>query len=242
MWDEVDHTTRFAPEQIPTSGNAHSIMDDALSDTSIFERHGADPWSREDLIDRINTPTGDLSATDRAILNDLRDQIPTPEAGTPMQKVITEQQFDDYVMGHSDTNRHFQVDGVGGSVTRMEDTAHLSTPQSLHDNLRLDYDNTTFHAHDETTRVLRFEPDGDNFVVPRNADMDPGVGSTMYDDWNDPFTGNGFTKAGDDVIPEFQVDGGVTMRDGAEVWETLPDGNQRLVAVLRDGEWIPQGN
>ena len=32
------------------------------------------------------------------------------------------------------------------------------------------------------------------------------------------------------------------MRDGAEMWETLDDGTQRLVAVLRDGEWIPQGS
>lgn len=33
----------------------------------------------------------------------------------------------------------------------------------------------------------------------------------------------------------------VTMRDGAEMWEVLDSGNQRLVAVLQGGKWIPQG-
>ncbi len=64
-------------------------------------------------------------------------------------------------------------------------------------------------------------------------------GSSRFDTWDDPFTGNGFTKATDDVVPEFQIDRGVTMRDGAEMWEVLPNGNQRLVAVLRGREWIP---
>ena len=63
-----------------------------------------------------------------------------------------------------------------------------------------------------------------------------------------PFTGNGFTKSGDDVIPEYAVPRGetVTIREGAEMWEITDSGSQRLVAVLRtlDGEpaWIPQGN
>lgn len=69
-----------------------------------------------------------------------------------------------------------------------------------------------------------------------------------YDGWSDPFTGNGFTKSGDDIIPEYQSypdaagNAGVPMREGAEMWEVLPDGTQRLTGVLRDGEWIPQGN
>jgi hypothetical protein len=34
----------------------------------------------------------------------------------------------------------------------------------------------------------------------------------------------------------------VRMSDGAEMWEVTDTGTQRLVGVLRDGEWIPQGN
>ncbi|BBY17205.1 hypothetical protein [Mycolicibacterium litorale] len=55
------------------------------------------------------------------------------------------------------------------------------------------------------------------------------------------FTGNGFTKAGDDVVPEY-IAKDFTMRKGAEMWEVLDDGTQPLVPVLRGGSWIPQGN
>lgn len=48
-------------------------------------------------------------------------------------------------------------------------------------------------------------------------------------------------KDGGDILPEYRADR-VTMRDGAEVWEVLDDGTQRLYAVLRNQEWIPQGS
>ena len=54
-----------------------------------------------------------------------------------------------------------------------------------------------------------------------------------------PFTGNGFTSAADDIVPEYM--GGGPIRQGAEIWEVLPDGTQRLYAVWRAQEWIPQG-
>lgn len=236
LGDDTPHETRFAPEQISSGTNARSLIDGALEDPDLFARHGVDqPWTRQDLIDRINTPTSELSPSDRAILTDLRDTVPAPEAGTPMQKVVTQGQVDDYLAGHSATNPYYEVDGIGGSVTRVEDTAHLSTPGDLYDGLRLDYPGTPFQPDDDTMRVLRFEPDDDNFVVPRNSDMG---GAERFDEWSDPFTGNGFTKAGDDVVPEFQVDRGVTMRDGAEMWEIRADGAQELVAVLRKQQWV----
>ena len=48
-------------------------------------------------------------------------------------------------------------------------------------------------------------------------------------------------KSSDDVIPEYFATG-TRMRDGAEMWEVLDDGTQRLVAVLRGGAWTPKGN
>jgi hypothetical protein len=76
--------------------------------------------------------------------------------------------------------------------------------------------------------------------APRHTDLG---GPGAYDGWKEPFTGNGFTKAHDDVIPEWQpVDGRpVRMDPGAEMWETLDDGTQRLVGVLEDGQWVPVG-
>jgi hypothetical protein len=85
--------------------------------------------------------------------------------------------------------------------------------------------------------VIRFKT-GDGFEAPRVTDLG---GSDRYDSWKDPFTGNGFTKAGDDVIPEWQPAGGnpAEMREGAEMWEILDNGNQRLVGVLDNGQWVP---
>lgn len=68
-------------------------------------------------------------------------------------------------------------------------------------------------------------------------------GSGSYDDWSDPFTGNGFTKATGDLVPEWQTSAGssMRMREGAEMWEVLDTGTQRLTAVLLDGEWVRVG-
>ena len=66
-------------------------------------------------------------------------------------------------------------------------------------------------------------------------------GGGQFDRYKPPFTGNGFLGSPDDILPEYRANT-VTMRDGAEVWEVLDDRTQRLFAVLRDREWIRQGN
>jgi len=154
-------------------------------------------------------------------------------AGNPVQS-----RADDYIMGN---NSRMSVDQVGGAVTLADDTAHLSTPRQIYDGLRLDYSDSPFAPHDPGTHFIRFQEDPGSsgyYEVPRNSDMG---GNGVYDGWDDPFTGNGFTKAGADVVPEY-IAKNITMRDGAEMWEVLDDGTQRLVAVLKDNVWIPQGN
>ena len=104
----------------------------------------------------------------------------------------------------------------------------------------MDYADSPFEQNDPGTHVIRFQADHESdgfYEVPRNSDMG---GNGAYDGWDDPFTGNGFTKSGDDVIPEYVAKN--MMRDGAEMWEVLEDGTQRLVAVLKGNAWIPQGN
>ena len=167
----------------------------------------------------------------------VRDDLPMPDGDTVMQKVVPADMADRYIMGG---DPDFHVDSVRGAVTDAADTAHLGTPQQIHDGLQLDYEGSPYSPDDASTHVIRFQSDSPDFEVPRHSDLG---GSGQFDDWGDPFTGNGFTKAGDDIIPEYATGpDGVTMRDGAEMWETLDDGTQRLVAVLRDGEWIPQGS
>lgn len=234
LMDGSSHSTGFAPEQLSDVQR----IDGALVD------HGV---KKSDFIDLINTPTDSLTPAQRDLINDVRDHLPHPTNDTVMQKVIPPGYFDeanglvqsradDYIMEHG-----VSPDRVGGAVTVADDTAHLGTPAEIYDGLRLDYTDSPFERYDPGTHVIRFQADPESpgsYEVPRNSDMG---GSNAYDSWDDPFTGNGFTKSRDDIVPEYFAKN-TTMREGAEMWEVLDDGTQRLVAVLKGRHWIPQGN
>ena len=53
-----------------------------------------------------------------------------------------------------------------------------------------------------------------------------------------PFTGNGFTAARDDIIPEYRIAGG-SIQAGAEIWEINSVGQDRLIATFDGETWIP---
>jgi len=151
---------------------------------------------------------------------------------------LVQSRADDYIM---ENNGRLAVDQVGGAVTTAGDAAHLSTPAQIHDGLRLDYAGSPFASHAAGTHIIRFQADSRSagfYEVPRRSELG---GVSGYDTWGEPFTGNGFTKASGDVIPEY-IAKDITMREGAEMWEVLDNGTQRLVAVLKDRHWIPQGN
>jgi hypothetical protein len=232
MMDDVPHRTTFSPDQLNPSR-----VDDILGNHNI---------SRSELNDLINKPAADLTDAERATLNAVRDDFPAPDANTVMQKVIDQPYFDpktgELKPGGADNYIHdnYAANEVRGAVTVADDTSHLGSPRSINEDLRLDYDGTHHAPDDASTHVIRFQTDNPNFDIPRNSDM---TGSpTRFDSWSDPFTGNGFTKSGDDIIAEYVTDGPTVIREGAEMWEITDSGTQRLVAVLRDGSWIPQGN
>lgn len=234
--DGSSHQTSFAPEQL---GDNQQVTD-ALS------KHGV---SQRDFIDLVQRPTDTLTPDERDLINAVRDELSAPGPEAVMQKVIPPGFFDadgnlqrgraeDYL---EPPNEDFKVNGVGGSVTVAGDSSHLGTPAQIHDGLRLDYSDTPYTPHDAGTHIIRFQADLESpgaYDVPRNSDMG---GTDRYDSWDDPFTGNGFTKSGGDVIPEYFATG-TRMRDGAEMWEVLDDGTQRLVAILDRGSWTRQGN
>ena len=205
----------------------------------------------------------DLTAEQVATLKAIRDAIPAPNADTVFQKVLGQPYFDangnlcfgqadDYILGHKvkfpggaggksiGQSGDYDPTSVYGSVTVADDTSALSIPQEFWDKLRLDYPGTHFDPGDASVYVMRFKTAQVNKVQPSyNSEM----GGTV-DEVNkltDPFTGNGFTKAGDDVIPEYWADGPVRIEDGAEIWEVTESGTQRLVAVFDGvtGTWMP---
>ncbi|MEZ3162029.1 hypothetical protein AB1K54_16050 [Microbacterium sp. BWT-B31] len=144
------------------------------------------------------------------------------------------------VLGQAERMILDDVDTVRGSVSVADDTAHLALPRDFYDRLRLDYPDTNFSVGDNSAFVLRFQVSdipGQGTVTPQPHSSMGGNGA--LDHYQPPFTGNGFLAAADDILPEYRADR-VTMRNGAEVWEVLDDGTQRLYAVLRNHQWIPQ--
>ncbi|MEZ3161994.1 hypothetical protein AB1K54_15875 [Microbacterium sp. BWT-B31] len=209
--------------------------------------------TRAQFIDLINKPIRSLSAGERLLINDVRDALTaqiTPD--TVFQKVMDQPHFEvgpdgsvTLVFGQAENMVLRDLREISGSVSVVEDTAHLATPRDFFGALRLDYPGTNFSSGDGSAFVLRFQADNLDLGNGTNT-VDSQLHSSMggdgtIDDYSPPFTGNGFLAAPDDIIPEYRADE-VQMRDGAEVWEVLDDGTQRLYAVLRDEVWIRQGS
>jgi hypothetical protein len=228
MMDGNPHASAFAPEQLPTS----RITNDLLSS------HGV---TRQEFIDLINKPISTLTGAEMKIINDVRTSLSPAGLDSVFQKVMEQPYFDAsgaLQFGRADSMVMGNVTDISGSFSFADDVSHLGTPQALHDNLRLDYPGSNFRPWDSSEFVVRFQVDDPATVAPNSHSTMGGTG--LQDSWAPPFTGNGFLGTADDIIPEYRGDP-ARMREGAEAWEILPDGTQRLFAVLRNNEWIPQG-
>ena len=229
----VEHSTRHAPEQIDVSTTAEHKIDAKLADTALFERHGLEPWTRDDLVRVVLTPVDDLSAAQKIVLREIADALPAPSKGDVVQKVLPHDVVREMLDPATANSAKSRI--LSGSITRVEDTAMLDTVLKLQDGLRLDYDDVTFLPHDESVFVVRGELEADVADVSRFSEMG---GTGMTDGWHDPYTGNGFLKS-DGLIPEYRIDQPYTHAHGSELWEVLPGGNQRLAAVFNlDSGWI----
>lgn len=202
----------------------------------------------DELRNLVDKPIGDLSPDDTRRLVDARDAVRV-EPGTPMQRVITPDQVQDYLRGASDTNPHFKPDETFGFTSRREDVEGLRTPQDMFDGLGLDYADTPYRAAGDDLgpnqggaavdemNVLRYQAGGpEDVVVPRHSDLS---GDGLFDgqavDPANPFTGNGYTSGG---IPKFRTDVATELDNGSEIWRIDASGRERLVAVLTDDGWL----
>jgi hypothetical protein len=252
MMDDQPHASAFAPEQLPPS----RVTDDLLTS------HGT---TRAEFIDIVNTPRADLTPHQLSVLDNVRGALAVFDPDTVFQKVLEQPNIREPKVGEilehvAGPYPGSSVDGpaqllysqadqvildnartMGGSVTVVGDTSAFGTTAALHDALRLDYKDTNFKPYDSSYQVIRFRVDEPGTFTPPLSSEFGGAGSRVndLDQRGAPFTGNGFTASLDDIVPEYM--GGGRMRDGAEIWEVLEDGTQRLTAVLRNGEWIPQG-
>lgn len=150
--------------------------------------------------------------------------------GEVLQKVLTPEAYAKHLDG---TYR----DTIQGPVTRLADGSQMRSPRELHDGLRLDYGNEPrpFSPNDDEMHVMRFTAKSDS-EISRHSSMG-GDGST--DSWTHPYTGNGYTKSTDPVVPESALPGR-TKLDEAEIWTVRKDGSQELSAVFdaERREWV----
>ncbi|MEO8528373.1 MAG: hypothetical protein ABI435_04785 [Pseudolysinimonas sp.] len=229
MMDGHEHASTWAPEQLGSSRVTDAILDQ-------------NRVSRPEFIDILNKPLNTLDARDFTVLRGVLDDLPPFTPDTVFQKVMDQPWIDSSGRIHLGVGDDMVMNNtldVAGSVTVAGDSAHLGTPQALHDGLRLDYHETHFTPGDSSSFVMRFQVDDPAAITPSLHSRFGGDGS--QDAWRAPFTGNGFLGAAHDIIPEYIAGAKTTIGDGTEMWEILPDGTQRLFAVLRGTEWIPQG-
>jgi Fe-S cluster biosynthesis and repair protein YggX len=161
-----------------------------------------------------------LTTQEKIIINNLRNNIPSPDANTILQKAIPKSEFNDYLSGYRNQ--------VGGYITTAKDAKHLNTFDEIYYGMRLDYSGTKFSINDGSCGVIRYKTSNVSSIeVPRS----PANGGSISDLM--PFTGHGFTSAENGLlgVPEWKS-GYLTPNEGAELWEVFSDGTEILIATF----------
>lgn len=116
------------------------------------------------------------------------------------------------------------TDGSGRSLfDQIVDTPDLAVrKQMVHDLLKEPWDEAV--ARGEPSEVIRWYAD-------RFKEMEDSLG------YEGPHRGNGFAGRGPEAVPEFRYANPVAVPRGAELWQTLPDGTERLIGIFTGRRW-----
>ncbi|CAN5214747.1 hypothetical protein BH09BAC5_BH09BAC5_17120 [soil metagenome] len=163
----------------------------------------------------------DLSPSELAIMNRIRDRIPDPSINTLMVKCVHPSDIPKYLSGQYPT--------VGGFVSTAADVKHLHTAEELFEGIRLDYNNSLYTGNEDFIAEIRFNtlnidqleiPIGQNYLTQHNLSY--------------PCTGTGITSGMNGTLgcPEWNLKTYVEMENGAEMWLIDKQGNQTLYAVF----------
>ena len=171
-----------------------------------------------------------LNKNEKATLKAIRESIPMPDSNTEMQKAIPSSDIEKYLNG--------TYTQVGGYVARAADVAQLKTYDDIFDSLCLGYPGSEFKPiRDDSIGVIRFTTgESSRLSIPYGKEM----GGTEVA--QQPFTGNGFTKAiNGQIIPEFKSNGYLDVADGAQLVEIHKNGTETVRAVYSkiDKKFIP---
>ena len=161
----------------------------------------------------------------------IRNSIPMPEVDTPLQKVLNPAYVDGYFDG---SFMNFNDGRISGCISTVDGAAGLNTPEKVFYGLRMDYEQTPFKPTDEFVTVIRFtSSDTQNIKIPYGDNMPNPAGGNVSN-MTPPFTGNGFTAATNgQIIPEFYTDG-VSLQDGAQMFQITSRGEEKLIAIYNE--------
>lgn len=166
-----------------------------------------------------------LTAAQRQSMIAIRNAIPNPVTGTPMQRVIKGTEIDSFI----GQNRN-----ITGFVAKQEDARSevFHNTEEMVEGLRLDYDGG-FQGQTSVGLVEWDFAPGTSFEVTRST----ALGSTVNDPY--PYVGDGFsaTKSGR-LVPEYRVPGSVTPPEGAKLLQLNQDGTKVLRATYQGGFWV----
>jgi len=138
---------------------------------------------------------------------------------------------------HTPDPARFPLDGVGGSVTALEDVLGLATPRDIMNGLALYYPGSG-HALDRAF-ALRFTTP-DIGVVPNGPLLDElltsgglhaGEGLKPGGAMEYPFAGHGFTASPGHIVPEYVLNG-AKMDPGATLIRIAEDGSKEVISLV----------
>ena len=164
-----------------------------------------------------------LTDEEKQLLKIVRESVPMPNKDTLLQKVIPASDIEKYMNG--------TYTQVGGYIARAEDVAHLHTYKEIYESLRLDYPGSVYNpVSDKSLGVIRYTTDEVSKIsIPYSVEFGGNIIAEQ------PFTGNGFTKAvNGQIIPEFKCEGYLEICDGAQLIEIYQDGTEVVLAIYSE--------
>ncbi|WP_048601811.1 hypothetical protein [Rubeoparvulum massiliense] len=157
-----------------------------------------------------------------------------PNEETLMQKVVTIEDLNKYLSGD-------RKPVISGFVTKAQDTIHLRSYDEIREGLRLDYafdgGYCPFPEGGNTYGIIRFKTNVP-VEIPRTKEFGGNEVIWINEYGRQPFTGNGFTKSENIIIPEYIISkSNKSIPIEAEFYMVI-DGEPKLVAILKNEQLI----
>ncbi|MBZ5753905.1 hypothetical protein K9V48_27865, partial [Metabacillus sp. DBTR6] len=188
-------------------------------------------------------PVSSLTPEEIIKMKDIRRSAPPITKDTMMQKVLPPSAKNWLFKSPQDGG---QIK-IGGFLAKVSDTKELDTYDKIFEGLRLDYESTPKWPNEYLTSnsalAIRFKAlKPENYKIPFGGNNEDAASVMVSGDeledfirevQGDPFTGNGFTKSENYIVPEYGSKSKVDLYEGTELYEITNQG-ERLIAVYSE--------